>query len=582
MLGSCSSSDDLNGGGTGFNEAGKGFVNITLNLPTQKGNVTRANDKTDDGLAAEYNVKDATLLLFTGDDEATAEFKAAYTLDGWKKNDVGGNQQISTQLSKVQEINALTGNKIYAFVVVNNGNTLKVEPSDHSLKVNDEPFTGTFADFSKKQITTKAFKSDELMMTNAVVVSKPGISDFSSVKATTLADVTASVAKTADEATTKPAADIFVERVAAKVTLAGDPGTSTSTVANGDGADAKAFSYTVEKWGLANLNEVSTISRQYDNTWNSLAASETDFNGTVSPEYTANKYRFAGIQLIKTSQSNPTNPATNVYRTYFGTDANYNVDANFPAISEGNLDKDVAPTSIAYCNENTFDVAHQNVKNTTCAIVKVKITPDGYTDGTFYTVDDNKGVVYTKDQVSVKIGNALLSSIGEDKLKNTYYPGKTGTVTVKSVNFDETKAGIVEVTGVTLALGTDEQNVNTSDLDKLKTAIKVNEFKDGYAYYTVLIKHFGDDLTPWIPSNKTTISYPGTDNTANWLGRYGVLRNNWYDLQVTGVGTIGASTPEELKVNTDDTPDDNLKSYISVKINVLSWAKRTQGTVLGN
>ena len=31
MLGSCSSSDDLNGGGnnTGFNETGKGYINIS-------------------------------------------------------------------------------------------------------------------------------------------------------------------------------------------------------------------------------------------------------------------------------------------------------------------------------------------------------------------------------------------------------------------------------------------------------------------------------------------------------------------------------------------------------------------------
>ena len=96
-----------------------------------------------------------------------------------------------------------------------------------------------------------------------------------------------------------------------------------------------------------------------------------------------------------------------------------------------------------------------------------------------------------------------------------------------------------------------------------------------------MIKHFGDELTPWNPSTKTSgISYP-TPNEANWLGRYGVLRNNWYDLDITGVSRLGAATPEELDVKKDPTPDDNLKSYISVKINVLSWAKRTQKAILG-
>ena len=43
MLGSCSSSDDLNGGGnnTGFNENGDGFVAVAINLPTTKSTPSR-------------------------------------------------------------------------------------------------------------------------------------------------------------------------------------------------------------------------------------------------------------------------------------------------------------------------------------------------------------------------------------------------------------------------------------------------------------------------------------------------------------------------------------------------------------
>lgn len=62
----------------------------------------------------------------------------------------------------------------------------------------------------------------------------------------------------------------------------------------------------------------------------------------------------------------------------------------------------------------------------------------------------------------------------------------------------------------------------------------------------------------------------------NWLGRYGVLRNNWYDIEVTGVKGLGSATIPELT----GTTDDELESYIAVRINVLSWAKRTQGAVL--
>lgn len=566
MLGACSSSEDLNPGGTGANENGKGYVNIALNLPTQKGNLSRANDNTDDGLAAEYNVKDATLLLFAGDNESSASFKAAYALEGWAKEDNANNGQISTKLTKVQEVNALSGNKIFAFVVVNKGNAFKVE-DDHTLKVNDEAFTGGIADLSKKEIATKDFVQDNLMMTNAVIVDKPGSADFSSTAATTLSDVTGSIGKTEAEAKTKPAAEIFVERVAAKVTLsnsASSTGKSENGVANGDGGTARPFAYTIEKWGLANVNTKSYVTRQYDNTWNSYKS-----NGTDGSVVSGNEYRFAGVLPILNGQ----------YRTYWGKDANYASDAEFPVIDESILTKKLS--DIAYCNENTFNVEHQNVKNTTSAVVKVKITPDAYTAGTFYIVDNNKGVIYSENDVKTKIGNALLKKLGEDKIKQDYFSGATGTVTVKSVEFDNSKAGQVSVTKVILALGSDEKEVSAADLETLKTAIRVDEFKDGFAYYNILIKHFGDDLTPWIATNKDATSYPGTDAEQNWLGRYGVLRNNWYDIQVDGVSVIGAATPEDLKVNTDETPDDNIKRYISVKINVLSWSKRTQSTTLG-
>lgn len=68
MLGSCSSSDDLNGGGTGnpgFNKDGNGFMSISVNLPTRSGSTTRAeNDKYEDGLSSEYEVKNGILALF--------------------------------------------------------------------------------------------------------------------------------------------------------------------------------------------------------------------------------------------------------------------------------------------------------------------------------------------------------------------------------------------------------------------------------------------------------------------------------------------------------------------------------------
>ena len=569
MLGSCSSSDDLNGGGTGkFGADGQGFVNVTLNLPTQPQSTSRAiNDEFDHGDATEYNVKDATLILFAGADEATAKIKAAYNLSGWKK-DLTPSAQISTTLSKVQKINVISASstdKIYAFVVLNHNNALKVT-STNTLQVKGADFNGTFADLSKEDINTSLTK-DNLMMSNAVIISKPGSADFSTEKATTLTDVTDKIYKTESEATSHPAANIYVERLAAKVTLKNATGTSTNTVSVGSGGTAKTFAYSLDGWRLANVNTSSYLTRQYDNTWNGYKSDASDFTTASHVDYDNNSYRFAGISTIATGMG---------YRTYWGKDANYAV---APSFTDGNDEPTLAGGASTYCYENTFNVAHQNVKETTCAIVKMKVTPDGYTEGTFFTIDDNKGVVYSKTDVKKEIGKRFLAEMGTAYVETHYYPTVTATITVKDVEFADA-AGVVTITKMTLTDGATDKDVTADDLTKFKPSIKVNEFKDGYAYYTILIKHFGDELTPWNPSTKTTLSYPDPNSEQNWLGRYGVLRNNWYQLEVTGVAAIGASTPGELDVNHDDTPDDNLKRYISCKINALSWAVRKQSTIL--
>lgn len=568
MLGSCSSSDDIAGTSEKFSADGKGYVNVTLNLPTQPQSTSRAaNDVFDHGDAAEYNVKDATLILFAGADEATATFKAAYNLSGWKK-DVLPSEQISTTLSKVQQINVISASasdKIYAFVVLNHNDAFKVVTSSNTLLVNGEDFVGTFADLSKKDIN-KSLTKDNLMMSNAVIISKPGSADFSSENATTLTDVTDKIYATESEASSHPAADIYVERLAAKVTLNKATGTSTNTVSVGSGT-AKKFSYSLEGWRLANVNTSSYLTRQYENAWNGYKSDPTDFTTASHVDYDNNSFRFAGINEIATGKG---------YRTYWGKDANYDV---APAFTDGNAEPTLAGGASTYCYENTFNVAHQNVKETTCAIVKMKITPDGYAAGTFFTIDDNKGVVYSNADVKTEIGRRFLAEMGSEYVKTHYYSTVTATITVKDVEFADV-AGEVTITKMTLTDGAKEKEVTADDLTKFKPTIKVNEFKDGYAYYTILIKHFGDELTPWNPSTKTTASYPDPNSEQNWLGRYGVLRNNWYQLEVTGVAAIGASTPGELNVNHDDTPDDNLKRYISCKINALSWAVRKQGAIL--
>lgn len=134
MLGSCSSSDDLNGGGnnTGSNQSGDGYIAFNINLPTQSGSSSRAgsnNDQFDDGTPNEYAVNDATLLIFEGTSESSATFKSAYKLNTAPWKDKKANENVTTTSATVVkqiEAPASAGN-CFALVILNKNDVFTVD-----------------------------------------------------------------------------------------------------------------------------------------------------------------------------------------------------------------------------------------------------------------------------------------------------------------------------------------------------------------------------------------------------------------------------------------------------------------------
>ena len=608
MLASCSSSDDVATGTHGFAEDGTGYVKVSLNLPTRSASSTRGvNDDTADGEAEEYKVNDATLIIFAGDNEADATFQSAYDLTGTVKEDVD-NDQITSQYTVTQKVNSVSstaGSHIYAFVVLNHGKAMTL--TKNVLYVNGTALTGkTFSDFSKMQVTSASsttttspminFEKDKIMMTNAVVTTSPGNAELTAP--TTLADVSTKIYSTEAEAKAAPAADIFVERMLAKVTLKCDNGTSSSTVTP-FGSPASKFGYSLVGWELGNFNSNSYVSRQWDNSWNTLYS---DGDGlTTHSELDKNKYRFAGINLIKEEAGNPSG---DFYRTYFGKDANYDVDANFTdhPSTITDLISPLTTDGVSYCYENTVNVpmmdAGNGKKNATTALIKMKLTPSGWSTEDFYTKDNIKGTIYTEDQAKKLVSNRFFTDFTDkDQLGELFTPtiteGGDYSVNVTFSGDAGSQQYAVELV-FTPTSGTAKTKVLTNSdkyttsagtasiLQTLQNNITITKFKDCYSYYKVLVKHFGDELTPWNKTTKTTATgmYPSSSE-ANYLGRYGVVRNNWYEITVSDVSSIGAATAGELHVNDDSSSDDETTSYISCRINVLSWAKRTQSTVLG-
>ena len=134
-LGACSSDDVIGQKEPAITGGEKGYVSISVNMPTQP--TGRAFDETlDDGLPSEYKVNDATLLLFSGATEDGATFASAYNLDatGFAMNG-GSTDQITSNATLVQEVTVPTttddGN-IYALVVLNNNGKIDLVVSVNS------------------------------------------------------------------------------------------------------------------------------------------------------------------------------------------------------------------------------------------------------------------------------------------------------------------------------------------------------------------------------------------------------------------------------------------------------------------
>lgn len=603
-LGACSSDNVVDNGGSNPIDLSKGgFVKMSLNLPTDNNRGSRAT--LDDGLDNEYGIKNAYLVLFEGKDEHNKEneatFKGAYEL---KNSDfsnfeaVGDDPNHVTITKRIAFANGTkpqSGRKLFALVVLNNNGLFTVDANTHKLTFNtsnvsatDYVSTPNFINFSKAIASTNTdgetpFAADVtnngIFMTNAPLCTKPGggTEPGADAEIKTLADVTNNIYTTEAKAKSEPAAEIYVERAVAKVTV--QQGTEGKLKAN-KGNTASEISYKLYNWVVDNTNKKSYIVRQYDKSWNSI-------NSNKVTATDASKYRFVW--------SSPVNPnatdANKLYRTAFAQDPEY----DDPTAKAANYNQKASNASMTlsptfgnehpqYCNENTFQVTAQNQDQTTRVVLGVKMSEPGTStyDKDLYTVNGNKEVVYTEATLAERLKNIILHN---DPAVKTWAENHKTDVSL-DITFNEDAAGkttIKEATlkGKTAAGATEDTFTGTFTTDFNKALPNIVRYKGGVAYYAVRIKHFGDSDTPWnkdgqdVKPGGNSLIYPNPSAGASdgwFLGRYGVVRNNWYDISVNSIQTLGDAT---IPAFTND-PDDVLENYISVSINVLSWSKHTQ------
>lgn len=577
MLGACSNDLDVKGTDSVTVLPGEtGYISLAINLPTAPS--TRVNDDFDDGIEAEYTVKDATLLIFSGASEDVATLSGIYPLTGLTGDATSADDDNITSTHKItQAIKKPASGNVYALVIVNKGNVLT--GSGDSWSLNGTALTVNTTTLSAFNATAQTLSADDLadlttkgfFMTNAPLYTAPGGTTEPAGAVKTLAEVNPNnIYSTADEAEDNPATSIYVERAVAKVTVTGAGGNLT----NKGGLTSAA--YTLSGWTLDVTNTKTYIVRN--------VSEGANWWGLKSEKLSSDDYRFVGSVPV----------GNQLYRTYWGVDPNYSAEVlgDFNKLEGTTLTSLTSIGSDDYCLENTFNVDNQNENQTTRVIVAA--TLNGGAD--FYTIDNNTSTIYTQENALKAIKAEYLSnpvviaaltdgttgleagkSIGEADLTVTFDGDKAtdgGDLTVAEITIDEGRKDDFKgdvIPTVLTATG------NDAIITAVNNGIKVSYYKGGISYYPVKIKHFGDDQTHWATTDaQGSDSYPEPNANANWLGRYGVLRNNWYTINVTGIRGIGKAEVPEVY----GTPDDPAESYISVEINVLSWAKRSQSVDL--
>lgn len=537
LAASCSENELVESGGTGANENGPHYATFTIKLPTTNGTRAAGDPTYEDGTPKEYAVNNATLLVFRGDaggNEAAAEFVESVELGDMKPwtgvdddpNVITTEANITAKLNNFES--SYTGN-YYAVIMLNNNMT----GSNKKVKL---PVNGnTFSEWQKANvINSMASEVNGFYMANAVKVNGTTTSTLVTIDKKKV---------TTNESAAQSAATIYVERGVAKVTM-----TAFSEM------DVKGLTgdkVTITAWDLDVTNKKSYPVHNVDN-----YDSYGDYWGDIweEPRFTSG------------------HPTFN--RAHWGIDPNYSTISNDQKYTD---DFNYKPktydfsgageaTDPKYCLENTFSLGHMYQNQTTRVIMKATYVPSGLTAGETFYMFDGKSGYFKEDDLTTQISTAIT---------NAGYTAADFSLPLTDVK----KAGKHLLTANDITKTSGSVEVDDEFLGKVNAALglsdnkKISTYYEGVSYYIARIKHFGDALTPW---NSGDLTYgTGEEAKKKYLGRYGMVRNNWYELQVNSISNPGS--PDVPEVNPDTPDDEGDKYYINCSVRILSWAKRVHG-----
>ena len=540
-----------------FSSEGKAWLSLNIALPHS---MTRTDFA--DGEEAEYAIRTLTLVLFHGlstDTEDQLTVASIYNVDYTPHEDTH-NQITNHSMTTFQitDRNIRNSDKLYMLAIANASQSIEAGTTFSDVKT-----TVLYG------LTTTINGNAYYVMTNAPLAS----ANDGTGSVTTLAEIDPSrIAMTEADAIATPAGYIYLERVAVKVTTSLDKGLDMHIKGNTN-IDFIASDF---HYSLFNFNMNSNLIRQMDDIWL--------------------PYNLTAIRFVEQA------PLPNQkYRTYWGRDINYESEPSVAGIKGWN-----SMGENDYCAENTFDVAHMKDDCTTSVLVRLQLN----NGGDFYTTNvTGSDIVFQPPGYELsENGTSASSSFSrtrsnqvtydgmniatiDDYLRtwlmqtnkglrdwvNTYAAGEVNHVVITLAN--DATSGTATVSSVTQTAHASGAGATAFEALNLVSYfannIALKFYDNGYCYYRVLIRHFDDTQTPWssaasMTDNTTAQVYNG--DAARYLGRYGVVRNNWYNISIKSVTHIGSPIIPAL---TDDA-DDKVEQLLNTTLTISGWEKHEQ------
>ena len=557
MMSACSSDNDIEGGAT---KPGSDPQYLAVNIVNVGTTPTRAGDY-ENGTTEESTIKKVRFYFFNGDG-------SPYLIKPTGSEITGGENVNWLEVSNPTDATTTPGSstsveKITNAVLVING-VQSAAPSAIVAVVNPETVDAAtlnnggqmrLSELRKNAVGSKFYNTDasgkvtDFLMSNSVYVN---------AGTDVCASLVAGHVKTSEaDAKTNPV-DLYVERVAAKVTAdfdlnAFEVGNGTNWDTNKYGTNTavgKIGDYNVyaviDGWGLADENGKAEVEKQVETTW-------ADGTLGITP-WTTYDYRrcFWENSVDFSSGAGSNRPVNHPFNDFKAKkqDVLYTL-PNTPLSPITDKNENYVTKFLVAATLKYEDGAHNWHTADICRYNGVEIlgvdnlkTQVALTFSKYYTSTDN-GTTHTqltKDDIAFT--EPTTSSMKSYQVTPTLVDAPAGT-TKKYYTKSSTGAYTEVPEGeVNAAIGADKAEIRT----------------DGKAYYYVPIRHLATDPTT--------------------LGYYGVVRNHFYKITLSGI--TGFGTPvynPELVIDPTVPTYDN--TYLAARVQVLQWRVVNQNVSLG-